>query len=71
MICEVYNKMGQSVAYVFDDNWFHKTKIELWEFFLMIFLFLFVLFILSWWLIPISFVCKKYGSITFYCKKGE
>lgn len=73
MICEVFNKMGQFVDYVFDDNWYYRDKIELWELVLMIIIFSVVLFILSWWIIPIKFMFKKYGNITFYCKnkKGD
>lgn len=73
MICEVFNKMGQFVDYVFDDNWYYIDNIELWELVLMIIIFLLTLFVMSWWLVPIRFLFKKYGNITFYCKnkKGD
>ena len=73
MICEVFNKMGQFVDYVFDDNWPYKDEIELWELALMIITFLLTLFVISWWLVPIRFLFKKCGKITFHCKskKGE
>ena len=73
MICEAFNKMGQFVDYVFDDNWYYKYEIELWKLVLMIITFLLTLFVMSWWLVPIRFLFKKYGNITFYCKnkKGD
>ena len=65
--------MGQFVDYVFDDNWFYKDEIELWELVSMIIIFLLILFVMSWWVVPIRFVFRKYGKITFCCKskKGE
>jgi len=68
MICEVFNKMGQFVEYVFDDNWSYKDEIKLWEVVLMTLTFLGTLVVISWWVIPIRFMFKKYGNITFYCK---
>lgn len=73
MWCEIFNKMGKFVEYVFDGYWSYTTKVELWEIVLMTINFLITLLIMSWWIIPIRFLFKKCGNITFYCKskKGE
>lgn len=72
MMCEMFNKMGEFINYVFDDNWSYHKKVELWEIVLKIILFFIVLLVISWWLIPLRFLFKRFGSITFHCKKkGE
>jgi len=73
MICEVFNEMMRFVDYVFGGNNSYRSKIELWEVVLMTILFLISLLVISWWLIPIQLLFKKYGNMTFYCnsKKGE
>jgi uncharacterized BrkB/YihY/UPF0761 family membrane protein len=73
MMCELFNKMDKFVNYVFDVDDDYKDEVKLWKVILMIVMFLFTLFVLSWWILPIRFIFKKYGNITFYCKnkKGE
>ena len=73
MICEIYNKMGKFLEYVYGPDWYYANKAKLWEVVLTIILFLATLFVISWWLLPIRLIFKKYGNITFYCKnnKGE
>ena len=73
MICEIFNKMCEFIEYVFDIDGDYEDEVELWQVILIIILFLVTLFILSWWMLPIRFIFKKYGHITFYCKskKGD
>ena len=73
MICEIFNKMGEFIEYVFDVNGNYVDKVELSQLTLMTIMFLVTLFVISWWFLPIRLIFKKYGNITFYCKnkKGE
>lgn len=72
MICKKFNEMDKFVNYVFDNNCHCRNEVELWEVILMTIIFLLTLFVLSWWVLPIRFIFKKWGKITFYCKnKGE
>ena len=71
MICEAFNKMGQFVDYVFDDTHYIKDEVIAPLVLLKIIGFLLVLFVLSWWVVPIRFLFKKSCKITFYCKKKE
>ena len=73
MICKKFNEMNKFVNYVFDIDSNYNDEVELWAVILMIIMFLVTLFVISWWLLPIRLIFKKYGNITFYCKskKGE
>lgn len=73
MICEIFNKMGKFLECVFELGWDYQDEVKLWELILMLIMFLVTLFILSWWMLPIRLIFKKYGNITFYCKskKGD
>lgn len=66
MICIAFNKMSRFVDYVFNEHSSDRNEVQLWEIVLMSIIFLITLFILSWWVLPIRFIFKKYGSITFY-----
>ena len=73
MICEIYNKMCKFLGYVYNHDWYYESEVKLWAVVLTIITFLATLFMISWWLLPIRLIFKKYGNITFYCKnkKGD
>ena len=73
MICEAFNEMGKFVGCVINGTYSCKNEVKLWEVVLMTIIFSAVLLILSWWVLPIRFMFKKCGNITFYCKnkKGD
>lgn len=71
MICEIFNQMGKFVNCVLGLDWYYRCEVKLWEPILMAIMFLITLFILSWWVLPIRLIFKRYGHITFYCKNNN